>query len=171
MHILTWYLLSVVFSKKKNPDTWPGIDGEKELTAVAEDPQQHQEQLMKSRYKVNAPRMEYLRRFTCRGYQSAHPYFSVSGCHMLQSDKDNHADVGDCPHQCFAFSQKLTSDASTMPINAINSICQSRLDRASWCNRTGSLRRTPGSNDESTGDRSSGIDNENMESVRPVSAE
>ena len=41
----TWYLLSVVFSKKKIPTHGRDIDGEKELTAVAEDPQQHQEQV------------------------------------------------------------------------------------------------------------------------------
>ncbi len=159
------------FRKKKIPTHGRDIDVKKELTAVAEDPQQHQEQVEKSRYKVNAPRMEYLRRFDVCGYQSAHPYFSVSACHTPSIDKDNHADVGDCPHQCFAFQPKLTSDASTMPINAINSILPSRLDRASWCNRTGSLRRTSRSNDESTGDRSSGIDNENTGNVRPVSAE
>lgn len=41
----TWYLLSVVFSKKKIPTHGRDSDGEKELTAVAEDPQQHQEQV------------------------------------------------------------------------------------------------------------------------------
>ncbi len=43
--ILYRYLLSVVFSKKKIPTHGRDIDGEKELTAVAEDPQQHQEQV------------------------------------------------------------------------------------------------------------------------------
>jgi hypothetical protein len=43
--ISTWYLLSVVFSKKKIPTHGRDSDGEKELTAVAEDPQQHQEQV------------------------------------------------------------------------------------------------------------------------------
>ncbi|MDN7387574.1 hypothetical protein QZL00_02225 [Escherichia coli] len=38
-------MLSVVFSKKKIPTHGRDIDGEKELTAVAEDPQQHQEQV------------------------------------------------------------------------------------------------------------------------------
>ncbi|GEI12085.1 hypothetical protein EC12E109_04910 [Escherichia coli O145:H28] len=38
-------MLSVVFSKKKIPTHGRDSDGEKELTAVAEDPQQHQEQV------------------------------------------------------------------------------------------------------------------------------
>ena len=45
--ILANYILSklVVFSKKKIPTHGRDSDGEKELTAVAEDPQQHQEQV------------------------------------------------------------------------------------------------------------------------------
>lgn len=39
------YLLSVVFSKKKIPTHGRDIDGEKELTAVAKNSQQHQEQV------------------------------------------------------------------------------------------------------------------------------
>ncbi|VEW00613.1 conserved hypothetical protein [Escherichia coli] len=38
-------MLSVVFNKKKIPTHGRDIDDEKELTAVAEDPQQHQEQV------------------------------------------------------------------------------------------------------------------------------
>ncbi|MCB4496149.1 hypothetical protein LHL08_22500, partial [Escherichia coli] len=42
---VSWQHHRVVFSKKKIPTHGRDSDGEKELTAVAEDPQQHQEQV------------------------------------------------------------------------------------------------------------------------------
>ncbi len=69
---------------------------------------------MKSRYKVNAPEWNICAGSTRRGYLSAHPYFQFLGVIRRQSDKDNHADVGTAHINASLFSQKLTSDASTM---------------------------------------------------------
>ncbi|MFK0529994.1 hypothetical protein ACISSW_19155, partial [Escherichia coli] len=83
-------MLSVVFSKKKIPTHGRDIDGEKELTAVAEDPQQHQEQVDESPDQREHPtKGTLLNGLAARGLTSGHPTFYLFACHPPQLPKHN----------------------------------------------------------------------------------
>lgn len=80
----------------------------KELTAVAEDPQQHQEQV--DEVQIQGQRAKngifaQVRRVA--GINLLTHIFQFLGVIRRQSDKDNHADVCDCPHQRFAFQPEV----------------------------------------------------------------